>query len=83
MKLNNVFEITSNYFFLGYRLTWATLKTVCNDIINNLKEATELLHNVMSISQPFTAHSTSSTMDSDDNIHSHVKSFKNFNFLQN
>jgi len=27
----------------------------------------------MSIGQPFTTHSTSSTMDSDDNINSHVK----------
>ncbi|CAF3436351.1 unnamed protein product [Rotaria sp. Silwood1] len=56
----------------GYRLTWSTLKNVCHDIINNLKEATELLHNVMSINQTFNKQSISSTMDSDDNINSHL-----------
>ncbi|CAF0727305.1 unnamed protein product [Rotaria sordida] len=56
----------------GYRLTWSTLKTICHDIINNLREATELLHNVISIGQTFYPHSTSSTMDSDDNINSHL-----------
>ncbi|CAM4873794.1 unnamed protein product [Rotaria socialis] len=56
----------------GYRLTWATLKIVCDEIASNLKAAIELLHNVMSISQPFTAHSTSSTVDSDDNINLHL-----------
>ena len=57
----------------GYRLTWSTLENVCRDITNNLKEATELLHNIMSIGESFHKHSTSSTLDSDDNINSHVK----------
>ncbi|CAF3845624.1 unnamed protein product, partial [Adineta steineri] len=56
----------------GYRLTWSTLQNVCRDIASNLKDATDLLHNVMSIGQPFTTHSTSSTMDSDDNLNSHL-----------
>ena len=72
-KISNIIFIYFFYLTKGYRLTWSTLQTVCNDIVNNLKEATELLHNIMSISQTFTGHSTSSTMDSDDNIHSHVK----------
>ena len=63
---------SSVVFHLGYRLSWSTLELVCRDITTNLKEATELLHNIMSIGQPFTGHSTSSTMDSDDNINSHV-----------
>ena len=58
---------------LGYRLTWSTLESVCRDIIANLKEATDLLHNVLSIAQTFNNHSTPSTMDSDDNINSHVR----------
>ncbi|CAF4332631.1 unnamed protein product [Rotaria sp. Silwood2] len=56
----------------GYRLTRSTFETVCLDIINNLKEATELLHNVISINKTFNTHSTSSTIDSDDNINSHL-----------
>ena len=56
----------------GYRLTWATLESVCREINNNLREATELLHNIMSIGQPFHMQSASSTMNSDDNINSHV-----------
>ncbi len=70
------------YFFFyslkGYRLTWSTLENVCRDITSNLKDATELLHNIMSINQPFTTHSTSSTMDSDDNINSHVTKKKDY-----
>ncbi|CAF3840940.1 unnamed protein product [Rotaria magnacalcarata] len=56
----------------GYRLTWATLKIVCDEIASNLKVATELLHNVLSISQPFTAHSTLSTIDSEENMNLHL-----------
>ena len=57
----------------GHRLTWSTLEAVCRDITNNLKDATELLHNIMSINQPFSTHSTSSTTDFDDHINSHVR----------
>ncbi|UJR27028.1 hypothetical protein I4U23_008332 [Adineta vaga] len=58
----------------GYRLSRSTLESVCRDITNNLKNATDLLHKVMSNGQPSNSHSISSTMDSDDNINSHLNS---------
>lgn len=61
------------FYSKGYRLTWSTLEAVCREITNNLKDATELLHNIMSINQPFSTHSTSSTTDFDDQINSHVR----------
>lgn len=87
-RYEHLFRNVSPFDSKGHRLTWSTLEAVCRDITNNLKDATELLHNIMSINQPFSTQSTSSTTDFDDHANSNVRkqnessSLNSFSFSQ-